>query len=561
MCNLLDVIRKIKPCDINKPYIFISYSQYDRELVWNDVLEFQCRGYNIWLDEKNLDKTNASWKEDALAAIEDMDCLLLVFYVSSHSLSSDACYQELRKTVAESTKALHFGPVKFIAVDAETIGDITTFHQKVFAKIKTSDLEKEERKKQALALNGFMNQFFNSNNEKVRVHPKNEKNRKVDYYEEILASFPDETKIYSERPITVKTEIKEKDFAKTEESIEYTQKEITKSDLTEYSPQEISTDDSIEFIDSTENVLQYEYQGIKTEESNNTEIAGQTESVNSKKTLSYFTYDDELPVDSIFKERRFRKKNIKEANQGQGLYRLDDGYTAIDCTIMGGGIFSGRYDVKIMELPDSIERLNIGEFCNCRNLQRIRMPRYLKIIKQETFKNCISLKNMIIPGNVTQIASRAFQGCSALEELKLSARLEELGICAFENCTSLKELYLPPMLEKMGISCFKNCSMLQGVIIPGTLKKIEHGAFRKCASLEVVYLMDGVKEIEAAFSDCKEGMHIWIPDSVCEISSIAFHNTNPVIHCSKYSYAYSYAITNHIACIIDDLTFPSTKLV
>lgn len=132
-----------------------------------------------------------------------MDCALLVFYVSAASLSSNACYQELSRTISEITKALHLGPVKFIAIDAELIGDITEFHQKVFEKIKTSPLEKEERKIQALTLNRFINQFFNSNNEKVRILFKNEKDRKMDYYEEILASFPDETKIHPiKQPVT-----------------------------------------------------------------------------------------------------------------------------------------------------------------------------------------------------------------------------------------------------------------------------------------------------------------------------------------------------------------------
>ena len=68
-----EILRKIKSCTVDKPYVFISYSSEDCECVWNDVYEFQRRGYNIWLDEKNLDKTKQSWKEDALYAIEDID--------------------------------------------------------------------------------------------------------------------------------------------------------------------------------------------------------------------------------------------------------------------------------------------------------------------------------------------------------------------------------------------------------------------------------------------------------------------------------------------------------
>lgn len=194
--QLADILRDIKPCDMERPYIFVSYSAEDKELVWRDVLEFQKRGYNVWLDEKNLDKTEDSWRLDALSAVEDMDCELVVFYVSRHSLISENCYLELEKTTEEQTQAIHFGPVKFIAVDVEEIGNIVEFARQVYGQVRQSELPKAEKSKQAVTLDRFIRNFFNSNNEKVRVHPKNEANRKMDYYEEIAASFPDCTRTF-----------------------------------------------------------------------------------------------------------------------------------------------------------------------------------------------------------------------------------------------------------------------------------------------------------------------------------------------------------------------------
>lgn len=198
------ILGELLPCDSENPYIFISYSSEDRELVWQDALEFQKRGYNIWIDEKNLDKTEDSWRYNALPAIEDMDCELVVFYVSRHSLISEGCYLELEKTIEEQTQAIHFGPVKFIAVDVEDIGNIIEFSKTVYSDLRCSDLPKEQKKKQAIILDKFKKNFFNSNNEKVRIHPKDETNRKMDYYEEITASFPDSTRtlpVQSDLPI------------------------------------------------------------------------------------------------------------------------------------------------------------------------------------------------------------------------------------------------------------------------------------------------------------------------------------------------------------------------
>ena len=95
-----DILQYIKPCNIDMGYIFVSYSGKDSEYVWMDVLELQRRGYNVWLDEKNIDKTKGSWKDDALKAIEDVNCQLLLFYVSQHSLCSEACYNEVMHTNA-----------------------------------------------------------------------------------------------------------------------------------------------------------------------------------------------------------------------------------------------------------------------------------------------------------------------------------------------------------------------------------------------------------------------------------------------------------------------------
>lgn len=192
-----DILTQIKPCDMDNPYIFVSYSAQDHRRVWADVLAFQQLGYNVWLDERNLDKTKDSWTEDALSAISDLDCLLVLFYVSSSSLTSEACYRELSQTTETLTVRIHFGPVRFIAVDVENVGDIGAFTQEVYTNLmRRKDISKKEKTAKAIVLSQFCDNFFGSNNERVRVHPKDEPNRKIDYYEEIVASFPDATKIY-----------------------------------------------------------------------------------------------------------------------------------------------------------------------------------------------------------------------------------------------------------------------------------------------------------------------------------------------------------------------------
>ena len=153
LMELSEILKSIQPCNMDESYIFISYSAKDSQRVWQDVLKFQQMGYNVWLDEKNLDKTQPSWRADALEAIRDLNCSLMVFYVSRNSLVSQPCFSELACTVEDYTKAVHFGPVKFVAVDVEPINDIVEFSREVYMEIRKKDIPKADKTTQAITLN------------------------------------------------------------------------------------------------------------------------------------------------------------------------------------------------------------------------------------------------------------------------------------------------------------------------------------------------------------------------------------------------------------------------
>lgn len=194
------ILTQIKPCNISKPYIFVSYSSSDWETVWTDVLRFQCDGYNVWLDEKNLDKTKNSWKEDALRAINSRRCQLVLFYVSATSLCSEPCLGELRETRSERTLTNHLDPLSFVAIDVEPIGNIIDFCRQVHMRLDDEIEDEKEFERKAQALKDLRTEFFSGNNDRVRVHPRNETNRKGDYYEDIEHSFPDKTRLNPPEP-------------------------------------------------------------------------------------------------------------------------------------------------------------------------------------------------------------------------------------------------------------------------------------------------------------------------------------------------------------------------
>lgn len=201
MADMNDILSQIKSCDTSKPYVFISYSSADRELVWTDALQFQKNGYNIWLDEKNLDKTKSSWKDDALRAISGRRCQLVLFYVSAASLCSGPCLRELRETRAERTVKNHFAQVPFLAVEAEQIGNIVSFCQQVHGRLDSEIADEDEFEQKAQTLMDFKEDFFNGNNERVRIQPRSDPGRKGNYYEDIQKFFPDRTRLSPPEPV------------------------------------------------------------------------------------------------------------------------------------------------------------------------------------------------------------------------------------------------------------------------------------------------------------------------------------------------------------------------
>ena len=190
-----DILKYIAPCDVNADYIIVSYSSKDKEQVWKDVYELQNRGYNVWLDEKNLDKTKKSWKDDALKAIEDINCQLLIFYVSQYSLCSKACYDEVMHTTSERTVETHFSNVKVIVVETELINNLGIYCTNLRNRLKKSQLSKEEKVFQIKILYRFFHDFFQENNERIRVRPYSNNTDRNNYYSNLISSFPEEVQL------------------------------------------------------------------------------------------------------------------------------------------------------------------------------------------------------------------------------------------------------------------------------------------------------------------------------------------------------------------------------
>lgn len=197
-----DLLKKIKPCDLNKRYIFISYSSNDWEQVYKDVIELQNRGYEVWLDDKNLDKKEESWEKAALEAIRNVNCRLLIFYVSEHSLTSRNCYNEVMETLSDISKKRHnTKAVPLVCIDVMPIKEINDFGKKIMERIDgTPNMDHSEKNELIETVADFLEKVFHSNNKRVRVPSAKAEKRKVEYYSEIVQTF-DGCNLYNPRQV------------------------------------------------------------------------------------------------------------------------------------------------------------------------------------------------------------------------------------------------------------------------------------------------------------------------------------------------------------------------
>lgn len=100
---------KSTPCDINKPYIFISYSHMNANVVLSDVVELKRRGLNIWIDYDRLnggkDDSDTTWADKIRNTLQNPNCKGVIFYLSKYGIHhSDGMYIEASMVCPVSAK-------------------------------------------------------------------------------------------------------------------------------------------------------------------------------------------------------------------------------------------------------------------------------------------------------------------------------------------------------------------------------------------------------------------------------------------------------------------------
>jgi len=117
-----------------------------------------------------------------------------------------------------------------------------------------------------------------------------------------------------------------------------------------------------------------------------------------------------------------------------------------DLFIMGRDLLSVKlYNNTTLDLTqpqyDTIETIGAAAFCNCKELQSVKLPSKLKKIGSYAFAGCTALSEITLPGS-TLVKDYAFEGCRRLKRVYLSQDVEFSSLrytwyTQFDDCDSV----------------------------------------------------------------------------------------------------------------------------
>ncbi len=207
--------------------------------------------------------------------------------------------------------------------------------------------------------------------------------------------------------------------------------------------------------------------------------------------------------------------------------------------------FQGNYELKSINLPESLEFIGSYAFSSCEALKEIVIPEKCTKFGPGAFKGCTSLEKITFLGNEiheyaddydyflrndNKISSNFAYGCTSLKSIKLPETTKFIGAGAFQN-SGLTSITIPKNVKTIYKKAFYGCKNLTSVKFAGAVNNIGRSAFSRCVNLKSVNFTKGYlkKLYDYAFYKCEK------------LDKITISNTKnvPSIHKSAFNKAKS----------------------
>ena len=204
--------------------------------------------------------------------------------------------------------------------------------------------------------------------------------------------------------------------------------------------------------------------------------------------------------------------------------------------------YGERSNIQFVMIEPGVTSVGNWAFCGCDQLVQVSIPGSVRSIGYGAFDNCCSLLEIDIPEGVTSIGNNVFWNCFNLSSVTIPQTLTSIGQYPFCNCPSLSTIDTNPDntaytssdgvlydIGKTALICYPAKRAGQKYEIPDTVNKIGEGAFWGCNELVLITIPDSVTVIEeSAFENCTNLLSVSIPDSVVQIGPRAFAACNSI---------------------------------
>ena len=110
-------------------------------------------------------------------------------------------------------------------------------------------------------------------------------------------------------------------------------------------------------------------------------------------------------------------------------------------------------------------KLLLGVFSQCYNLEEVTLPSTIKVINAYVFYKNYNLKTINMPSSLVRIETGAFVQCNSLTNITFPSGVQYLRNQAFYDCRGLKTISIPNSTKEFGNGVFSLCSSLENVTL------------------------------------------------------------------------------------------------
>ena len=178
--------------------------------------------------------------------------------------------------------------------------------------------------------------------------------------------------------------------------------------------------------------------------------------------------------------------------------------------------------LKNVTLPESLTSMGSYVFYNCDNLRSINIPSRVKRLENNLFDDCLLLQSVTFSDSLNYIGTYAFRNCPSLTSVVLPDAITQIETQAFYGCSSLASVTLPQNLLSIGNEAFRGCA-LESVEMPSSLVSLGTYSFYDCNKLENVTMLSGTSVGEYAFASCDNLKEVNLPATLITCGNNIFN--------------------------------------